>query len=52
MLDQNQQPKKTTQYHPPKVLLTLNRLSIPVEELLVARVKAQDLSFGVSSSLK
>ena len=42
MLDQNQQPKKTTQYHPLEVLVALSRLAITIEEFIVAHVKAKD----------
>ena len=42
MLDQNQQPKKTTQYHPLEGVVGLSRLAITIEEFIVSRVKDKD----------
>ena len=42
MLDQNQQPKKTTQYHRLEGLVALSRLAITIVEFIVSRVKAKD----------
>ena len=42
MLDQNQQPKKTIQYHPLEGLAALSRLAITIEEFIVSRVKDKD----------